>query len=65
MTAKSAGFGSKTIGQQPPLKYWAMLTAIRAVLREGDPDIADALFQPTRDIPLDARGRRIYARGGK
>ncbi len=56
---------AKMPSTQPALKTWAMKAAIRAVLREGDPDIADMLFAPMTDLPLDARGRRTYARGGK
>ena len=60
-TAKSEGFRTKSFGNQPPLKYWAMLVAIRRVLQTAPyPEVMDSLFEPTRDDRVADNGKRIY-----
>lgn len=61
MTGKSSGFGSRMgKAEQPPLKTWAMKAAVRAVLREGDPEIADMLFAPLSPAVVGTHGQTVW-----
>lgn len=46
MSNRATGFGTKTMNIPPSYQTAELKAAIRAVLREGDPDVADALFEP-------------------
>lgn len=61
MTNRSSGFGSRMgAAEQPPLKTWAVKAAIRAVLREGDPEIADMLFAPMSPTVVGTHGQAVW-----
>jgi hypothetical protein len=49
-TNRSAGFRSRVLSEPPPLKYWALLVAIRRVMVDvpypGVVDVMDALLEP-------------------
>jgi hypothetical protein len=67
MGIQSGGY-HPTIGTQPPLKYWAMLCAIRRVMLDVPyPDVVtvlDSLFGEPTEIQTATDGKRIYPSRG-
>lgn len=67
MGIQSGGY-HPTIGTQPPLKYWAMLAAIKRVMLDVPyPDVMevlDSLFGEPRPTQYADDGKRIYPSRG-
>jgi hypothetical protein len=64
MGIQSGGY-NPTIGSQPPLKYWAMLCAIRRVMLDAPyPEVMDALFGEPQPTQHATDGKRIYPSRG-
>lgn len=67
MGIKSGGYNA-TMAGVPQLKYWAMLAAIRRIMRDvpypAVVDVMDALMEPAAPTQHALDGKRIYPSRG-